>query len=38
MSARILKTDRFQKGENVLGCEYVSAREAIKKIHHDLFQ
>lgn len=35
--ARILKKDKFQKGENVIACRYDSAREAIKGIKEDLF-
>lgn len=38
MATKILKTDRFQKGEDVIACKYNSAREAIKGIHRDLFE
>lgn len=35
--ARILKNDKFQKGEDVIACSYANAREAIKEIKKDLF-
>ena len=34
---KILKTDKFQKGENVIACKYKSAKEAIREIHKSLF-
>ena len=35
--ARILKTDRFQEGEDIIAGRYDNAREAIKGIKEDLF-
>ena len=35
--SKILKRDKFQKGENVIACRYDNAREAIKGIKEDLF-
>lgn len=35
--ARILKRDKFQKGENVIARRYDNAREAINGIKEDLF-
>ena len=35
--ARILKNDRFQKGEDVIASNYATAREAIKAIKQELF-
>ncbi len=34
---KILKIDKFQKGEDVIACKYKNAREAIKEIHKSLF-
>lgn len=35
--ARILKNDKFQEGEDVIACNYASAREAIREIKRNLF-
>ena len=35
--AKIFKTDKFQKGEDVIACKYKSAKEAIKEIRKSLF-
>ena len=34
---KILTEDRYQKGEDVIACNYTSARKAIKEIHKKLF-
>ena len=35
--ARILKNDRFQKGEDVAAGNYATANEAVRAIKRDLF-
>lgn len=37
MTARILKIDKFQKGEDVMVCKYASAKEAKIGILQSLF-
>ena len=38
MATKILQKDKFQKGENIIVCQYTTARQAIKEIHKDIFQ
>ena len=38
MVVKILKTDKPQKGEDVIACQYKTAREAIKGINKELFE
>jgi hypothetical protein len=35
--ARILKEDRYQKGQDDIACTYKSAKEAIREMKKDLF-